>query len=893
MAAIMNYFRRSRATDSEDEIRATITADGDDDWGNIYITDLRDKDNNPVEFKGTDDWTDFLGIAFLSPARVDGNGVEAVDTNPYWRPSEEIINIPSGDDVEVHVKINFQRDWDGEKDEFSINSVHIGMEGDPQSDRYQKSVRLWKNYLPDETGTVPIVCDSQPDGITDDNQTVIFTNDDGLTMREVPFGQKTDVSLNRGNYEVSAMELFTDDETTVATAKAEPDQLEVEKGNTAPTVSVTYDVHHYSATDVIIDSIPGIEGEEIHVNFSNAGSPLYDFWSFVPKTTKPRRVLPPTGNATISVNSIIVNNIQYDFTPKQVDLSQNAPVLFTVGDVRQHQIQVSGAVKVPIQLKKQDSITAGKTVVHLIQKTTRLIYKASVNMEDETPQFPVPVAPGDYEVQANRFIENGILYNVMSNPSLSVSDDGTTVLELQVDLAVNLNVPGFPNFLSFGGITRDLTKPNTLNDNDDDLTDFVQAGASSIFAYSGDNGAGDDEIDLPESLEKAPKVIDFASEVEKAIGTDHTVLPVLVSYTCNLSGGDMDVLTDEVKHEHSLKNFIQCLQLTMRSGPASRRPRAAFILNADFIGMCQKKHYNADERVPFLNSLEEALKFHNEEDKIDLIPDGIDNTLGGYVRALNWLARILTKDPNTGKPAISLGWQVNLWAGEESGAVWIYEVENMASKMAKKTADYLIELGVWPGKVPEKANDELPPVDFLAVDRWERDDLTSESYPARFCFAPREWSRYLDFCESLSMELHAPVMPWQISVARTATFNDDVKDNFSTAQHWGTGGSYFLGDSDIGSEYYRIHPRILALKLDKTFYKAEFVEELWKRSQPFDLSAPGYQGLPLRGMFAVLLGGGSTTGIVSSLPQAGEKQDAWVREKLAEYINNPIYFQTD
>ncbi|GAQ40564.1 hypothetical protein AtubIFM55763_007402 [Aspergillus tubingensis] len=889
MTGIMNYLRRSRATDSGIEMSATITASSSSpSWGVIELKDLRDKDNNPVDF--TKD--DYLGIALLSPVKVEDTEVN-VSTDPWYDFTCEVSNFSSGNDVEVLVKITFKPNWDGEADKFQVKDVQLEMAGDPQDEHYKDSVRLWKNSLPDETGTVPIVCDSRPDGIPYSNQTVVFTNDDGIIMKEVPFGQKTEVTLNRGNYGVAATEVFTDDETTVATAKAQPDQVEVKQGTTSSDVNVTYDVHHYSATDVVIDNIAGLEGEEVHVKFSSEDSLLHDFWSSVPQITKPRRVLPSDGNATISVDSIIVNNVQYEFTPKQVDLSSNESVLFTAGDVTQHQIEVSDAVKLPIQLKKSGSITAGTMVVHLIQKDTRLIYKEKVDMDEENPQFQVLVAPGDYEVQANRFIENGILYKPTFDPSITVNEDGNTELELQVDLVVNLNVPGFPNFLSFGACTRDLSEPTESDDTDNDLTDFVQAGASSIFKYAGQGGDGDPEVDLTESLECTPRVIALASNIEKAIGSDHTVLPVLISYTCNFSGGN-DVLTDTTRHRHSLGNFIQSLQLTMKSDQAPRSLRAAYILNPDFIGECQKRGYEADSEVPFLNALKEALEYRGEADKVELIPSDIDDTLRGYVRALHWLVRTLTKDPDTGKPAVSLGWQVNLWAGEAAGAVWIYTDENQASDKAKKTADYLDELGVWPKQASQQADeDELAPLDFLAVDRWERDDYRNDSYPKFFCFAPREWSRYFDFCETLGAELHAPIMPWQVSAARTPTFKDDVSNNFSTAQHWGTGGSCILGDPGIGSEYYRIHKKILSLGLDEVQFHVKTVEELWKRSQPFDISVPGYQGLHLRGIFAVLLGGGDTTGIVSSLPQAGEKQDAWVRERLGEYIKDPIYFQTD
>ncbi|GLA16088.1 hypothetical protein AnigIFM62618_002652 [Aspergillus niger] len=887
MTAIMKYFRRSQASDSGEEIYGTVNTDGDANWGNISITDVHDKNGNAVEIKGTD----YLGVAFLSPAKLSDD--IRVSTDPWCAFSFEKSSHPSGDDLEVHVKFTFQPSSSDRSDGFRVVDFHFSMAGDPTDEHYENSVRLWKNYLPDVSGTVPIACDPRPDGITADSQALFFENDDGVFMKDVPFGVTTEVDLNRGTYEITASELFTDDETIVAIAKVQPAQVEVEEGKTAPTINVTYAVQHYSSTDVVIDNISGLEGEEVHVTFSNAENPLYDFWSLVPGTTKPRRVLPPTGDATISVDPIIVNNIQYDFTRKEIDLSRNTPISFTADDVKQHEIQVPGAVKLPIKLKKQDSITAGALTVHLMEKTSRFIYTNRVDMQDEAPQFPVLVGPGDYEVQVHRFIADGVLYKVTSDPTLTVSEDGNTVLDLSIDVAVNLNVPGFPNFLSFGGCTRDLSRPSTFDESDDDLTNFVQAGASSIFKYAGLRGNGDPDDDITKEEECTPKVIEFARDIEKAIGTDHTVLPVLISYTCNFSGGE-DVLLCTTKHKHSLGNLIQALQLLMDFEEAPRPLRAAWIFNPDFIGECQKRGYTADSEVRFLDSLKEALKFRNEEHMIDFIPEDIDNTIRGYVRALHWLVRTMTKDPQTGKPAVSLGWQVNLWAGEKISALWIYKDENVAPEEAKKTADYLDAIGVWPKTVPEKADDELPPVDFLAVDRWERDDLTSASYPVHFCFAPREWSRYLDFCEALSMELHAPVMPWQISAARTPIVEDDVKEDFPTAQHWGTGGSYFLGDPSVGSGYRNIHKSILALKLDALFYNAKSVEELFQRSQPFDLTVPGYHDLPLRGMFSVLLGGGDTTGIVNSLPAgSGERQAAWVREKLAEYSKNPIYFQTD
>jgi len=62
------------------------------------------------------------------------------------------------------------------------------------------------------------------------------------------------------------------------------------------------------------------------------------------------------------------------------------------------------------------------------------------------------------------------------------------------------------------------------------------------------------------------------------------------------------------------------------------------------------------------------------------------------------------------------------------------------------------------------------------------------------------------------------------------------------------------------------------------------VEDVFARGEPFDWTPAALTGFPLKGIFTVLLGGGSTTGIVSSIGCP----DSFVRDKLHAYMENPI-----
>jgi hypothetical protein len=327
------------------------------------------------------------------------------------------------------------------------------------------------------------------------------------------------------------------------------------------------------------------------------------------------------------------------------------------------------------------------------------------------------------------------------------------------------------------------------------------------------------------------------------------------------------MLANADQHAHSFANLILSLNSANQRIDSAHPVPAAFIVNPDFLGACQQGGYAPTYAMPVRAPLQTALDHWQLS---ATIPASITEDIQGYVAAVNWLMVTVA-------PKITFGWQINLWGVGRSE--WIYEDADPLV-VAQQVATYIDNLGVYSGTWKPH---------FLAIDRYEADDFTQRAYVNGYCYGPREWGRYFDFCEGVSRALKLPVMPWQVPASRTPNTSDLVNSDFDS-QHWGTGGSYLMGDPAIGSDYHHVNPTILTLQFPQAFQAdmGATVEDMFIRSEPFDISNPAYGDFPLRGIFAVLLGGGSTTGIISTVGNP----EPWTRNKLNAYMDSPIAFDT-
>jgi hypothetical protein len=338
----------------------------------------------------------------------------------------------------------------------------------------------------------------------------------------------------------------------------------------------------------------------------------------------------------------------------------------------------------------------------------------------------------------------------------------------------------------------------------------------------------------------------------------------MISYTVNLSLGDSDKLLQSASGlEHSFGNLILSMQLAKKA--SQKEVPVGYIVNPDFLGDNQQAGRTPEYSMPVVEPLTKALAYR----KVDaVVPSTVTNTLAGYAQAVNWLVRTVA-------PEATFGWQANLW-GVGSSA-WIYDKnDNTVSVVnAKNTAAYIKALGVYDGVYAP---------DFLAIDRYEADDFTQRAYANSYCYGPREWARFYDFVRTVALELRVPVMPWQIPASRIPrTADDTVTPGSLEPDHWGTGGTYIFGDPGIGSDLENIHPVVRDIQ-PGALVQQESVESLFKSAEPFDLGVPTWGDFPLRGIFSVLLGGGSTTGVVTSIGTTGK----WTQERISEYMADPI-----
>ncbi len=497
------------------------------------------------------------------------------------------------------------------------------------------------------------------------------------------------------------------------------------------------------------------------------------------------------------------------------------------------------------------------------------------------------------------------------------------------DDPVFLKVKGWPSTLAMGTVTdNNLASAQTLS----------ESKVESIFKYAGDGFGNRGRVIEPNvSLQ----TVLLSRKIEALDSSGKTkVMPTLVVYTSNGSGGGL-APEDIVNKANLVKHYRNLIRLTS-SLQAQKDDKhnfpATIILNPDLFGEWQKNKKNGSFQKTYCEKVEdkecksfksikikEALKEAIDAEKnylikrysgnqlidfkkiseiydIDDIKNKIDltikNNIKGWVQSQNLIFKLFSKD-------IPFSWLINLWA--PGSANWVhkkYPSENAIwNASSASVVKFLKFIGAYDGRYKP---------DFLTFDKYERDGF-GPAGRGNYAFNATAWDNYLMFVKQITDAIDTPAMIWQIPGGHLPTKNEDYSGVghlcksgersgcFDPLIHSASGGTYFMGDKNIGYNIDNIIDKVLNIPLSGEHYsfgldiKVDSVKKLLQIDEilgnKHDWAKPQLRKATDSNIFAILWGGGETTGAIPiSTNNTGGY--AWLSKKISEYEKNgkiPLY----
>ncbi|WP_323080358.1 chitinase [Klebsiella quasipneumoniae] len=501
-------------------------------------------------------------------------------------------------------------------------------------------------------------------------------------------------------------------------------------------------------------------------------------------------------------------------------------------------------------------------------------YQYSFMLESDTRQqtLPLRMAAGEYSVQVADVYVAGTPWRCEVSSPLRLLQSVNNVT-LEFIQGVSLQVKGWPNYLAHGGVTVNAADTVEL---------YRDVPFSALFKYDGFDGGGD-PIPAAEVDTNGDGFLDYASlpihktvplvrQIEAEAG--RPVMPVMVVYTANASGGSaVSDLQDARRLRNHFGNFItQCLAAS--SWKDSEHPvPATFVLNPDFLGAMQQEPYGY-AALRKANSVQVNVQLAAAIDALPALPGFVaptlptfSNDLYGYVQAINYIVRQFAPD-------VAFGWQTNVWA--TGTADWVLRANAAPHEQGAAIAEFINELGVYRG-------DYAP--DFIAFDKFERDCFSPDAL-AHYGWNATCWFNYLGMVKETAKALQRPAMLWQIPGGHMPTVAEGTSK--IAASHFASGGTFFMGDTRIGSDINTITPPLLNTAVNSTTYGVATVGEFLRQDRGYDWGQCQALNLPDYNIFAVLWGGGSTVSI-TTIHSNGE-DGGWLAEKMTEYYAAPRYF---
>ena len=383
-----------------------------------------------------------------------------------------------------------------------------------------------------------------------------------------------------------------------------------------------------------------------------------------------------------------------------------------------------------------------------------------------------------------------------SGQSISVKEDKAVMPKIKL--------PGWPNYVAMGSVT-DFNNLASIKSRGD---------ADVIFKYAGFDGAGDNGQDpIYIFYHQAQAVIRTVDAAKELSVPNKPVIPVMVVYTTNASGGDQKEAEAQVtdlslltKHLSYLAIVSQYLQKNPVVKLGDVDVRGSLVINPDTYGEGNKDGYYKDVKPPVNQALlamlaylsnpptgkpliSEVQKKGYTSQINELFPKNNDTSFKTYNQALNWVVHAFGKD-------VTYGFADNVWAGDVTGHTWLHKAAadpSVIQSHIEKEATYLVDNGVYgnPASYPNPS--------FIAFDKYERNTFVkgAPNVLANYLYNANDWSVYMQYVSGVSDYIGnldktiVPIMLFQIPGGHIPSKND------ANWQYGATAPGYILGDKSV------------------------------------------------------------------------------------------------
>lgn len=424
----------------------------------------------------------------------------------------------------------------------------------------------------------------------------------------------------------------------------------------------------------------------------------------------------------------------------------------------------------------------------------------------------------------------------------------------------------------------------------------------AVFTYTGFNGAGDrGEIISPD--DKVTRLMSETRRLETAI--KKPIIPVFVFYSVDGSDGESSILEDlgynpttqkpdPVYFEDLVKHYVNLISLANQLEnykDASHLFPATLLLNPDFLGELHKQCQPNNCQIPYQHfsvqvgaALKAAIDIVNSYNLIGytidpkIIPERYyskDTTIPDYISSINWIVY-------TFGPDIPVGWQDNVWAGDSSGHAWLHAARDdkdnklLNSHIANETT-FLKQMNLF---------DDTYAPDYLAFDKYERDVFQKgDSYVSGgYLYNVGDYEVYLSLIKGISENFNnIPIMLWQIPGGHLQ-INGDID---SRHDHGASDADFYVGNPNLKTDLSNLLLYIQQTPFpnaNNNYHTSASTVSQYLLSCPANESSDCWKEdhmalVKNSHVFAMLWGGGSTTGIAGLSPTLDDH--GWLYQRLA------------